>query len=655
MEQFNPLKNNLDNNSIKKRRNQLFEETEEINITKEKNELKLSLRKKHNNEILSKRRKDNLKKNKLFITENNSINYDELIKQIPKELIIEFTTTKNKYQFFMTYLNITEKEDPNFYIRIYTIYQISLMLNNDITNSSLPSDELLNSLLKYLVYEYRNEHINQKIQIQSEIIRILIICLTHIDNDMTNSVLYDEQFIFYLFDMIDNSLYNIEFKINIFILFNSMIKGINTFNKVMIRFELVNKIEKILTQINKDELYTYILKLISNIFDNLSDLESEEEDKINSNVTIFKDSYDKFIILLNHYYEQYQKRYEELKIYNTPISMDSKSRIYYKIVILLLKLISKSFFINENKMYIRYIINNEISIPLLLKIMETFSKEFFLNSNLTNNINMKINSDISLIGNSSLKLNEKNNLYKKFKTIIYITHILTEVISSSDDKNIFPNFDKAYNVLMSLIIKFNIINYYSNLIKNIVCFNIKPDLIFILRLEELIYDLCIIDENNYSLVYKNYELIKELLLINIKYYSEKNFALLIKFICHSIKLYETEITHSLIFDIKIVSIFLKFLENELEQKDKKVDIIEYILYALNYIIDSNTYRKCKLNRNLIIYEFNKNNANEILGKYAVMLTDNDSYDLVNNILSNLDESDLLDNNEIEELYNPSEY
>ena len=38
-----------------------------------------------------------------------------------------------------------------------------------------------------------------------------------------------------------------------------------------------------------------------------------------------------------------------------------------------------------------------------------------------------------------------------------------------------------------------------------------------------------------------------------------------------------------------------------------------------------------------------------------MLTDNDAYDLVNNILSNLDESDLLDNNEIEELYNPSEF
>ena len=655
MEEINPLKNNFDNNLNKNRKSQLFEPIEEIDIINEKNELKLSLRKKHNNEIKAQKRKEQLKKSKLFIKENNSINYDELIKHLPQELIIEFTTTKNKYSFFMTYLNITEKDDPNFYIRMYTIYQISLMLNNDITNSSLPSDELLNSLLKYLVYEYQNKHINQKIQIQSEIIKILIICMSHIDIDNTNSILYDEQFIFFLFDMIDNNLYSIEFKINIFILFNSMIKGINTFNKIMIKFVIVNKIEKILTQINKDELYIFVLKLISNIFDNLSDIENGDENNIYNNITIFKDSYDKFIILLNHYYEQYQKRYEELKIYNTPISMDSKSRIYYKIVILLLKLISKSFFINENKLYIRYIINNEISIPLLLKIMETFSKEFFLNSNLTNNINMKINSDISLIGNSSLKLNEKNNLYKKFKTIIYITHILTEVISSSDDKNIFPNFDKAYNVLMSLIIKFNIINYYSNLIKNIVCFNIKPDLIFILRLEELIYDLCIIDENNYSLVYKNYELIKELLMLNIKYYNEKNFALLIKFICHSIKLYETEITHSLIFDIKIVSIFLKFLENELEQKDKKVDIIEYILYALNYIIDSNTYRKCKLNRNLIIYEFNKNNANEILGKYAVMLTDNDSYDLVNNILSNLDESDLLDNNEIEELYNPSEY
>ena len=93
----------------------------------------------------------------------------------------------------------------------------------------------------------------------------------------------------------------------------------------------------------------------------------------------------------------------------------------------------------------------------------------------------------------------------------------------------------------------------------------------------------------------------------------------------------------------------------MKQKEKKIEIIEYILFALNCIIDSNTYRKCKLNRNLIIYEFNKNNANDILGNYALKLTDDGVYDLLNNILSNLDESDILDNNEIEELYNPSEF
>ena len=197
MEEINPLKNNFDSNLNKNRKSQLFEPIEEIDIINEKNELKLSLRKKHNNEIKAQKRKEQLKKSKLFIKENNSINYDELIKHLPQELIIEFTTTKNKYSFFMTYLNITEKDDPNFYIRMYTIYQISLMLNNDITNSSLPSDELLNSLLKYLVYEYQNKYINQKIQIQSEIIKILIICMSHIDIDNTNSILYDEQFIFF--------------------------------------------------------------------------------------------------------------------------------------------------------------------------------------------------------------------------------------------------------------------------------------------------------------------------------------------------------------------------------------------------------------------------------------------------------------------------
>ena len=76
---------------------------------------------------------------------------------------------------------------------------------------------------------------------------------------------------------------------------------------------------------------------------------------------------------------------------------------------------------------------------------------------------------------------------------------------------------------------------------------------------------------------------------------------------------------------------------------------------MNSIIDSNTYRKCHLNRNLIVYEFNKNNANEILNQCSLIFINSDIYDLVNKILDNLDETDLLDNKELEELYNPSDY
>ena len=663
-----PLKGiNIEENKIFNKRKELFEDLDEINIINEKNNLKLSLRKKKNAEYLNDIRQKRLKKLKLYLKENsNHINYDELINLIPKEIITEFETTKNKYNFYITFLNITEKEDPNFYIRMFVIYQIRIFLNNDIKNNSFPSNELLNSLLKLLLYEYTNEQINQKIKIQSEIIEILIILMSYNDIDNTNSVLYDEHFLFFLIDMLENVIYNIEFKINIFVLFNVMIKGPNTFNKIIFKCKLINKIENILSQINKDEQYIYILRLIFNIFDKLIEKENDDEEKMeeeiipsyeeikNYNLILFENTYDKLLILFNHYYEQYQKKYEELKNDNIPISMDSKIGNYYKIIIKLLKIINTSLLIEENITYINIIINNETSISMFLKILEIFSKEFFLSLNLNDNINMKINNNISLITNNSLKLNEKNNLYKKIKTIIYITHILTEIISSSDDKEAFPNFKNVYDTKMNLIMNYNIINYYSNLIKNFVCFNINPDYNLILRIEEFIYNFCEINKNNYFLVYKNYELIRELLLINQKNYNEDNLLLLIKFIINSISLYETEITRSIIFEIKIISIFLKFLENETETKEK-MKSIKFILYALNSIIDSNTYRKCKLNRNLIIYEFNKNNANEILGKYAMILVDNDLYDIVNSILNNLDESDLLDNNELEELYNPSNY
>ena len=68
--------------------------------------------------------------------------------------------------------------------------------------------------------------------------------------------------------------------------------------------------------------------------------------------------------------------------------------------------------------------------------METFAKEFFtssgnvINSN-TNNKNMDripITNNIYIQSNSSYKIREKNNLYKKFKVLIYLTHILNEII-----------------------------------------------------------------------------------------------------------------------------------------------------------------------------------------------------------------------------------
>ena len=658
MEVNNPLKNEIiDENVISSKRNKLFENIDEISIIKEKNNSKLSLRKKKNTEYLNQIRKDKLKKLDLYLKFNNSINYEELLKEIPYEIITEFSKAKNKYPLFIKYLSLTEKEDPNFYIRMFVIYQIHVLSNNDSTNSSLPSQELFKYLLNYLFYDFNKEQINQKIYIQNEIIQLIIIWVSYIEEDNTNSILYDDHFIFQLLNMIECDIYNIEFKINILQLFNIMIKGINTFNKIIINFEIINKIEKILAQINKDEQYIFILRLIYNIFNYLSD-EDEEMQNTNdkgksSKIIVFQNSYDKFILLLNHYYEEYQKRYNELKNNKTPISLDSKSRIYYKIVMKLLKIISYSLYVEENIFYINILINNQLFIPLVFKILEIFSKEFFICYNDINemDLSMEINNSILMEYKPSLKIKENNNLYKKFKTLIYITHILTEIISSSEEDNSFQDFDNAYKITMNFIMKFNIINYFSNLIKNFVCFNVKPDKTLILRIEEFIFNFCEVNKNNYKLVYQNYELVRELLSINEKFFNPDNLDLLIKFIVNSISLYETEITGSLIFDIKIVSFFLKFLENELGNDKKSYANIPYILYILKEILSSNTYRKCKLNRNLIIHEFNKNNATKILEQYAIKVSDNDNYNIVSDLLNNLDETDLLDNEQLEDLYN----
>ena len=540
---------------------------------------------------------------------------------------------------------------------MFVIYQIHILLNNDSTNSSLPSQELLKSLFQYLFYEYNKEQVNQMIFIQNEIIQMLIVWVSYIQEDNANFALYDDHFIIQLLNFVENDIYNIEFKINILQLFNIMIKGINTFNKIIKNFQIINAIEKILAKINREEQYIFILRLIYNIFNYLPDedekMDNTNDKEINKKIFIFQNSYDKFILLLNHYFEEYQKRYNELKNNKTPISLDSKIRIYYKIVIKLLKTISYSLYVEENISYIIILVNNQLFIPLVLKILENFSNEFFISYDDINEIDlsMEINNNILMKYKPSLKIKENNNLYKKFKTLTYITHILTEIISSPEEFITSQKFKDVYKIAMNFITQFNIIKYYSYIIKNFVCFNVKPDNLLILRIEELIFNFCANNKNNYKLVYQNYELIRELLSVNEKYFNHDNMNLLIKFIVSSITQYETEITESLIYNVKIISFFLKFLENELGNNKKNYSNVSYILYILKEILSSNTYRKCKLNRNLIIHEFNKNNATKILEQYAIKICDNDDYNIVSDLLNNLDETDLLDNEQLEDLYN----
>ena len=239
----------MDLNEIFNKRQNLFnnlEEFDEKSTIQEKNKMKISLRKKKINEQLIQLRKEKLKKMGISCKIPNSINYDELNKYIPKEIIHEFNNCNNKHEFYKKYLSMPDEQDPNFYIRKFIIYQIHNFVNNDITNSSYPSEELQNLILKYLVYDYKDENINQKIQIQSEIIQMLIIWNSYIDEDNTNNIFYDNQFIFFLFDLLNNNIYSVEFKINILILLNTMIKGINTFNKIIQRYEIINIIEKYL-------------------------------------------------------------------------------------------------------------------------------------------------------------------------------------------------------------------------------------------------------------------------------------------------------------------------------------------------------------------------------------------------------------------------
>ena len=656
-----PNKMDNDEDNIFTKRHLLYDGDNEIKINTEKNNEKISLRKKNRYEYLKRLRKDKLKRIDLFCNTKDIINYDEIIKEVPNEIISEFNSTKNKHEFYLSYLSLPDIKDPNFYIRMYVIEQIHNFVNNDITNSSLPSNELLNILLKYLVYNYKNEHFRQKMKIQTEIIQMLIIWVSYNEDDNTNNIIYDDQFIYFLFDILENGLYSIEFKINILILFNYMIKGINTFNKIVQNFEIVNKIEKILEGIKEDEQYIYVLSLIDNIFEYLGD--NYEEITLNNNLNAnnnkkvipFEKSYNNFILLLNNIYEKYQSRYIELKNNKIQISMDKSIRTYYKIIIKILKIINNSTFIEDNYFCVSTIISNNISLSLFFKIMETFSKEFFMPSyNDINSSTIPIAKNIYMQSKPSNKIREKNNLYKKFKVLIYLTHILNEIISTLQDHE--KEIGNNYNLNDNLISKFNLINYYNNLVKNFICAGVCPDKNLVLRIEELIYNYCESNKNNFKVVYQNYELIRELLDINIKNYNQENFQILLKFIIKSLSLYDTEITNSLLFNVKIVGTFMKYLEKEKEnyKNGKNRTNIAFILYALTIILDSKTYINCKINRYLIILEFNKSNSLDIILQYTTMDVDKDDYILINNIIDFLDESNSLDEKIVDEIYNPSE-
>ena len=656
-----PNKIYYESEDIFNKRQLLYDESEILDrkrILQEKNESKLTLRKKKVNEHLNKFRKEKLKRMEIYCNTNNSMNYNEIINNIPNEIITEFNNCKNKYKFYINYLSLPDEKDPNFYIRMFTIYQIHNFLYNDVTNSSRPSPDLENCILKYLVYDYKNEHLSQKIKIQNQIIQMIIIWNSYTDEDDTNNVIYDSQFIYFLFDLLDNINYSIEFKINILILFNIMIKGMNTYNKIILNYEIINKIEKILGEIKSNEHFIYVLSLIDTIFKYEGKYEEEDHEIINNNkVIIFMNSYEKLFILFKNFYEKYQVIYEQLKKEKTSLLLDNSVRIYYKIIIKLLQIFNDSMFLENNTFYLNSIMSNGILLPLFYKILEIFSKDFFItfNNNNFDNSSEKFKITDNIYIEKNKKSEEKNNLYKKFKVLEYLTNILSEIISniSEKDKELTEKGNKS-QLILEFIKQINFINYYSNLLKNFICLNIKPDNLVILRIEELLYNFCFTNKTNFNILYKNYDLIRDLLSINLRYYNEVNFGLIIKFIISSLSLYDTEITNSLIFDIKIIDIFFKYLENEINNKEKNKDNISYVLYALNRILNVETYRKCKVNRNLIIYEFNKNNSNEILEQYSLILNDEkdeENYLIINEILSNLDETDILDNNQIEDIFN----
>ena len=628
----------IDNNFFLNRQ-KLFQEKSELNpsnTTEEKNNEKLSLRKKKNQNLLMKKRKAHIQNISQFNQTIYSINYEELINQIPINIKQEFTSSKSKYYFYLKYISISNNDDPSFIIRMFIIYQILQHLNNDkMEDNMMPSPELIKNILQLFVQNYDINHLNQKYIIQSEILKIFIILSSYSDEDNTNSFVYEDQFQYYLYDILNDDTYEIGLKINILILFDNLIKGRNTFDKIIGKFEIFKIIEKILENLKSYENFIQVFKLINTIFSGLNEYYEDENEHKLSIINNLESLYNKILMIFIEFYENYKKLYEESKNEDLFLTFKPNGYYLYKNLKIIFSIINNSMFLDNNELFIKSLLSNNKILQIFLEILEKYITAFSQND--------PSSKHIQLINNIRINTNaNKNIIYKKTKIIIYITHILTEIISFSNLNENIKNY-LLYNV--------NFLNYYTNLTQNIFLSNVSPDQTLILRITELIFNLCVDNKKQSSFIFHNYsEIIKVLFELSKKFYNKENFKLLITLINDSISLFDEQITKTIINKIHITNYIINYLKEETTKSTIDKEVVEIVLYLMYKLLDSETYKKCKFDRMKLVYEFQKANAYEIILQYSELLSDDD-YEIITAILVYLDYSDNLTSEQVEKLYN----
>ena len=605
--------------------------------TEEKNNEKLSLRKKNNQNLLMKKRKARIQNIPRFNQTIYSFNYDELLKQIPINIKQEFASSNIKYLFYLKYISVSNDEDPNFIIRMFIIYQILQQINNvKMENNMMPSSELIKNILQLFVQNYDINHLNQKYIIQSEILKIFIILTSYSDEDNTNSFIYEEQFQDYLYDILKNNSYEIGLKINILILFNNLIKGRNTFEKIIGRFEILKNIEKILDNLKNYENFIQVFRLINTIFSGLNEYYEDENEYQLSIINNLENLYHKLLTIFIEFYENYKKLYEESKNEDLLLTFKANGYYLYKNLKIIFSIINNSVFLYHNELFLKtLLLNNNIIIQIFLEILEKYVTSYSQND--SSSIQIQLSNNIQIYANTN-----KNILYKKRKITIYITHILTEIISSSSITE---------NVKYYLLNNVNFLNYYTNLTQNIFLSNVSPDQTLLLRIIELIFNICIDNKKQSYFIFFNYsEIIKVLFELSKKFYNKENFKLLITLINDSISLFDEQITKTIINKIHITNYIINYLKEEATKSTIDKETVKIVLYFMHKLLNSETYKKCKFDRMKLVYEFQKANAYDIILGYSELFSD-DNYEIITDILIYLDYSDNLTSEQIEKLYN----